>query len=204
MGNGFFVAGLGSSAGGLDALRDFFTSVDPESAAAFVVVSHLPREHETRLHHILAAVTSMKTQLIMSDTALLPNHIYVLPGHLRVKIVHDVLIVRSRGEEEIRNHAIDEFFISLAKDKGERAVAIVLSGMGKDGAEGVTAVHNAGGMVLVQSPASAQYGNMPMAAINADHPSEILTPAQLGEIFSQCIRSKTFTDGIKHHTGNAL
>jgi two-component system, chemotaxis family, protein-glutamate methylesterase/glutaminase len=197
MQNRFFVAGIGSSAGGLDALRDFFLNVDPKSAAAFVVVSHLPREHETKLHTILGGVTSMKAELILEDTAISPNRIYVLPGHLRVKIIHDVLIVRDRGVEEIKNHAIDEFFFSLAKDKGDHGVAIILSGMGKDGAEGANAVHEAGGIVLVQTPASAQYGFMPVAAINADHPAEILTPIQLGEIFSQCIRSKTLSNEMK-------
>lgn len=197
MNNGFFVAGIGSSAGGLDALVDFFANVDPESATAFVVVSHLPHHHETKLHQILAGVTTMKAELILEDMTVLPNHIYVLPGHLRVKIVHDVLVVRPRGEAEIKNHAIDEFLFSLAKDKGDRAVAIILSGMGKDGAEGATKVHEAGGIVLVQSPASALYGNMPVATIDADHPNEILTPAQLGEFFLDCIRSKVLVNAVK-------
>jgi two-component system, chemotaxis family, protein-glutamate methylesterase/glutaminase len=196
MQNGFFVAGIGSSAGGLDAMIDFFNHVDPQAAAAFVVVSHLPREYETKLHQILSGVTSMKAELIQRDTAILPNHVYVLPGHLRVKIVHDVLIVRQRGEEEIKNHAIDEFLLSLAKDKGNLAIAIILSGLGKDGSEGAKAIHAAGGIVLVQSPASAQYGVMPMATIKEDHPAEILTPVQLGEIFSDCVRSKTHANEI--------
>jgi chemotaxis response regulator CheB len=187
---GFFVAGIGSSAGGLDALREFFSNVDARSSAAFVVVSHLPHHHNTKLDYILGGVTSMKSELILEDTALEPNRIYVLPGHLRVKIVHDVLLVRDRGTDEIRNHAIDEFLFSLAADKKERAVAIILSGLGKDGAEGARAVHDNGGLVLVQSPDSAIYSNMPWAAINADHPAEILSPAQLGEIFTSCIRVK--------------
>jgi two-component system CheB/CheR fusion protein len=191
MDNGFFVAGIGSSAGGLDALRDFFSSVDPNSSAAFIVVSHLPHHHhQTKLDHILSGVTSMKAGLILKNTALEPNRIYVLPGHLRVKIVHDVLIVRDRGADEIRNHAIDEFLFSLAKDKSDRAVAIILSGLGSDGAEGANAVHENGGIVLVQSPDSALYSTMPWAAIHADHPTEILTPRQLGEIFTECIRTK--------------
>jgi chemotaxis response regulator CheB len=197
MRNGFFVAGIGSSAGGLDALVDFFAHVAPQSGAAFIVVSHLPREHETKLHQILSGVTSMTTELILEDTGILPNRIYVLPGHLRVKIVHDVLIVRKRGEEEIKNNAIDEFFLSLAKDKGNRAIAIVLSGLGKDGSLGADAVHEAGGIVLVQTPASAKYDVMPLAAIEADHPTEILSPAQLGEIFSKCVKSKTQANAIR-------
>jgi chemotaxis response regulator CheB len=141
MNNRFFVTCVGSSAGGLDALREFFSSVDPNTSSAFVVVSHLPHHHHTRLHHILAGVTKMKTHLIDKDTAVEPHHIYVLPGNLRVKIMHDVLIVRERGLHEISNNAIDEFLFSLAEDKGERAIAIILSGLGKDGSQGANAVH---------------------------------------------------------------
>lgn len=188
--NTFFVAGIGSSAGGLDALREFFARVDPKSSCAFVVVSHLPHSHQTKLHHILAGVTSMKAELIRDDVALEPNCIYVLPGNLRVKIVHDVLIVRDRGAHEITNYAIDEFLFSLADDKGERAIAIILSGLGKDGSAGANAVHEKGGFVLVQSPDSALYGNMPLAAIRADHPAEVLSPAKLGEIFTECLKAK--------------
>ena len=190
MNNQFFVTGIGSSAGGLDALREFFSTVDPTASSSFVVVSHLPYHHNTRLHHILAGVTSMKTELIVGNTALEPHRVYVLPGHLRVKIVHDVLIVRARGATEITNHAIDEFLFSLAEDKGDRAIAIILSGLGADGSEGANAVHERGGLVLVQSPESAMYGNMPRAAIQADHPAEILTPRQLGEIFTEGVRAK--------------
>jgi two-component system CheB/CheR fusion protein len=191
MEDSFFVAGIGSSAGGLDALRDFFSNVDPKSSAAFIVVSHLPHyHHQTKLDRILSGVTSMKADLILKNTVLEPNRIYVLPGHLRVKIVHDVLIVRNRGPHEIRNLAIDEFLFSLAKDKGDRAVAIILSGSSNDGAEGANAVHENGGIVLVQSPESALFASMPLAAISADHPAEILSPRQLGEIFTECIRTK--------------
>lgn len=188
MNNRFFVTCVGSSAGGLDALREFFSSVDPNTSSAFVVVSHLPHHHHTRLHHILAGVTKMKTHLIDKDTAVEPHHIYVLPGNLRVKIMHDVLIVRERGLHEISNNAIDEFLFSLAEDKGERAIAIILSGLGKDGSQGANAVHKKGGIVLVQDPASALYTNMPIAAIAADHPAEVLTPKELGEVFGECLR----------------
>jgi chemotaxis response regulator CheB len=191
MEDGFFVAGIGSSAGGLDALREFFANVDPKSSAAFIVVSHLPRLHNTKLDYILGGVTPMRAELILENTAIEPNRIYVLPGHLRVKIVHDVLIVRERRDDEIKNSAIDEFLFSLASDKGNRAIAIILSGLGKDGAEGANAIHQSGGLVLVQSPESALYPNMPWAAINADHPDEILTPTHLGEIFTECLRMKT-------------
>jgi chemotaxis response regulator CheB len=188
MNNRFFVTCVGSSAGGLDALREFFSSVDPNTSSAFVVVSHLPHHHHTRLHQILAGVTKMKTHLIDKDTAVEPHHIYVLPGNLRVKIMHDVLIVRERGLHEISNNAIDEFLFSLAEDKGERGIAIILSGLGKDGSQGANAVHKKGGIVLVQDPASALYTNMPIAAIAADHPAEVLTPKELGEVFGECLR----------------
>jgi len=103
----------------------------------------------------------------------------VLPGNKRVTIKDGVLIVRDRAPHEVINKAVNEFFASLAEDQKENAVAVILSGMGRDGAEGVKAINENGGMVLVQSPGTTQFDGMPVAAIDADHPIVVSSPEEL-------------------------
>ena len=190
MNSGIYVAGVGASAGGVKALREFFSHVRPDSNAAFVVVTHLPPHPRTMLHTILSRVTAMNVELVEGHTALMPNHIYVIPGHVQVRILHDVLLVRERDPRVRLNRAINEFFISLAKEKGALGIAVVLSGMGKDGADGTKAVHENHGFVLVQEPSSADFSSMPIESIKADHPQEILKPAKLAEAFNHYVETK--------------
>jgi len=188
----FFIACIGSSAGGLTALVDFFEGVDHDISTAFVVISHLPRHHSTHLPRILSKVTPLKVELLTKSTVATPGHIYILPGNLRVKITDGVLVLRDRLPEEIVNLAIDEFLFSLADDQKEKAIAVILSGMGSDGSKGAKAVQANGGRVFVQSPASAIYNSMPMAVIVKDSPEEVLVPQELGKLFSDAIKSKAF------------
>jgi two-component system CheB/CheR fusion protein len=109
---------------------------------------------------------------------------------LRVNIKEGVLIVRERGDMEIINTAIDEFLVSLAEDQKEKAISIIFSGGGTDGAIGSKLVHDNGGIVLVQDPSSAIVSSMPQATINIDSPQAILPPKKLGEILTKVIASK--------------
>lgn len=174
------IVGVGTSAGGLDALTRFFQNIALNSNMSFVVVPHLPNDSRTYLDFLLSRNTPLSVRLLSDNIIPQPDHIYVLPGNKRVTIKDGVLQIRARKSQEIINKAVDEFLISLAKDQKQNAVAVILSGMGSDGSEGVKAIHHHGGVVLVQSPRSTQFDSMPRAAINANDPIEITSPEELG------------------------
>jgi chemotaxis response regulator CheB len=177
--NSFFIIGLGSSAGGQNALLEFFENLPPDPNAAFVVVTHLWRTHKTTLGDILSKATSLPISLIKNHQKIENNHIYVMPENVELQIKYGIAYTRPRKEEEIINRAIDTFFISLAEDQKEYAAGIIFSGCGSDGAKGVKRIHELNGKVFVQDPSSAAFNMMPIAAIEADHPDNIETPAAL-------------------------
>jgi chemotaxis response regulator CheB len=118
--------------------------------------------------------------------------VYVLPGHFKSSYQKRNVTNSKATYTEIINTAVDEFLFSLADDQKGKAIAIILSGTGKDGASGAKQVHENNGFVIVQDPASAEFVDMPLAAIRADHPEEILSPARLGEAFLYLLETKRY------------
>ena len=186
----FYVVGIGASAGGHDALKEFFSHIPPDTGMAFVVVTHLLRTHRSILPRILSRFTSMPVLRMKGVDALKPNTVFVLPENARVDVKNGILILKARSEDVVINKTIDEFFRALAEDQREKAVAIVFSGMGTDGSGGVQTIHDHGGIVLVQEHDSTEFDSMPDAAIRGDHPDEILPPAQLAESLLRIVEEK--------------
>lgn len=150
------VAGLGASAGGIEALREFFSAVPTDLGLAYVVIVHLAPNHGSELASILARCTSMQVMEV-DDHKKLPleaNSVYVISPSRKLEI-RDGMVGASSLEEPLgRRSAIDLFFRSLAESTGD-GYAIILSGGGSDGALGARAVKEAGGVVLVQDPREA-------------------------------------------------
>lgn len=192
MENDCYVVGIGASAGGMEALRTFFSQLPPNLPAAFVVITHLMREHRSILDSYLRDKTEMAVVRCDHDMGIEPGMVYVLPENTHVTIRQRILRVHPRSNEII-NHAIDIFLSSLATDCGSKAIAVVLSGRGSDGLEGSRKVSANGGTVLVQSPESAYAGDMPQAIITGDHPREISSPGHLAEKLASLLldRNKT-------------
>jgi two-component system CheB/CheR fusion protein len=162
------VAGIGASAGGIEALRELFGALPADLGLAYVVVVHLAPHHESELAAILARCTKMSVVEIGDDQhlPLERNRVYVIAPDRQLEI--DDTTIRSAPFTEPRGKrsAIDVFFRSLAANRGD-GFAIVLSGGGSDGAVGAKAVKDAGGVVLVQDPGEATHDAMPRAVIAA-------------------------------------
>jgi two-component system CheB/CheR fusion protein len=187
----FYVIGIGASAGGQHALTEFFSSLPTDINAAFFVITHLPRNHVSQLSRIISRFTKIPTTRMKGREMIRPQHIYVLPEDALATIENDQLVLRRRPQENIVNYAIDEFFVSLAHAYGEKAIGIIFSGMGSDGAKGSAVIHEHGGKVLVQEPHSATFQSMPWAAIQADHPTGIFKPTELGKHLHEYLTEKT-------------
>ncbi|MEN3367489.1 MAG: two-component system, chemotaxis family, CheB/CheR fusion protein, partial [Burkholderiales bacterium] len=161
----FFVVGIGASAGGITALRRFLEAFPADNGMAFVIVLHLSPEHESTMADILQTKTRMPVLQVTETIPIEANHVYVIPptkdlimhdGHLQV-----LAAARPRG----RHTAIDIFLRTLAEAHRERAVGIILSGAGSDGAVGIARIKERGGMTFVQTPEDAEYDSMPRSAI---------------------------------------
>lgn len=160
-----YVVGIGASAGGLEALRAFFSVMPANSGMTFVVIQHLAPDYKSLMVELLARLTAMPVIRAEEGMQVQPNHVYLIPPRFNLTISDGILHLAPPPGGKTLNLPIDIFFRSLAQSYGERAVAIVLSGTGSDGARGIRAVKEAGGMVMVQAEASAKFAGMPSSAI---------------------------------------
>lgn len=190
MENPFFVVALGGSAGSLYPLFDFFEHLKNVNGAAFVVVPHLTRRFPSQLDKLLKQHSQLPVVRVNKTTLVEPDTIYVLPESCYMTLENSLLHIHQRPEEETINRAVDIFLESMATSCGNRAVAVILSGMGQDGLKGVKAVHKAGGIVLVQDPRSTEFTSMPEAAIKGDHPAAVLPPGKLALILSSYLSGR--------------
>ena len=173
--------GIGASAGGLEAFTEFVSNLPAETGLAFVLVQHLDPTHRSLLTELLARSATLPIGEIVDDVKAAPDRIYVIPPNHTLTIEAGVLRLRPRGEKAGGSRTIDEFFRSLAADQGEKAIAVVLSGAGSDGAKGLVTVKEAGGLTFAQSEASSKYDSMPRSAIATGCVDFVLTPRAIAE-----------------------
>jgi len=165
---GFLIVALGASAGGLDALEQFFQAMPADSGMAFVVLQHLDPDRKALMPELLQRVTSMNVRQVKDRTRVRPNAVYVLPPNKDMSVLHGVLHLFEPTAGRGLRLPIDSFFTSLARDQGDKAAAVVLSGMGSDGTRGLRAIREHGGLTLAQAPETAKFDSMPRSAISAD------------------------------------
>jgi two-component system CheB/CheR fusion protein len=145
------IVGIGASAGGLEAFTTFFAHLPPDSGMAFVLVQHLSPDHESALPEILGRAAPIPVVSAEQDMLLEPNRVHVIPPDATLTVEDSRLVVVRPAPARSNRRPIDSFFMSLAKDQGENAVAIVLSGIGTDGSAGLTAVKEMGGLTIAQA-----------------------------------------------------
>ena len=178
---GFHIVGIGASAGGLEAFEQFFRNIQPDSGMAFVLVSHLDPDHASLLTEILQRTSTMPVVEAQDQMKVTPNCVYVLPPNREMAIFHGNLQLSTPEMPRGQRMVIDSFLRSLAEDQGEKAIGIILSGTGTDGTLGLRAVQGAGGITLVQDPATAKYDGMPVSAIHAGYATYILPVEKMPE-----------------------
>jgi two-component system CheB/CheR fusion protein len=174
--------GVGASAGGLKALKAFFSGVTSDTGLAFIVITHLHRETPSVLPELLARQTEMPVRLVKSGELAMAAHIYLAPPGERLELRDGHLLLTGGGGVGESTLLIDALFRSLAEDAGSRAAGVVLSGTGSDGTLGAMAIKSAGGLVMVQDPADAEFKDMPGSAIAAAAVDFIRRADGLGEV----------------------
>ena len=187
----FPIVGVGASAGGLESFEQFFAHVAPGSGMAFVLVQHLDPDHPSLLTEILQRATAIPVTEAQDQVAVMPNNVYIIPPNRDMVIFHGTLQLSVPEKPRGQRMPIDAFLRSLAEDQGEKAIGIILSGTGTDGTLGLRAILGAGGVSLVQEPASAKYDGMPASAIGAGYATHVMTPDKMPEALQAMVRHMT-------------
>jgi two-component system CheB/CheR fusion protein len=175
------VVGIGASAGGLAAFEAFLSGM-PETAEpgmALVLVQHLAPDHKSLLATLVKRFTRMQVFEVEDGVAVQANCVYVIPPNRDMALLGGRLQLLEQTTARGHHLPIDFFFRSLAQDRGERAIAVVLSGTGTDGTLGIRAIKGEGGMAMAQTPESTEYDGMPRSAIATDLVDYVLRPEEM-------------------------
>ncbi len=172
----FPIVGIGSSAGGLEALEQFFGNVPNDSGLAYVVIQHLDPSRVGIMPEILQRSTQMQVVQASDTQKVQPNHVYIIPPNKSMSVLNGCLYLFEPVESRGLRLPVDFFFRSLADDQQGNSIGVVLSGMGSDGSLGIRAIKEKNGIIAVQEPSSAKFDSMPQSAINAVM-VDILAPA---------------------------
>ena len=199
----FYLIGVGASAGGLDAIKQMISQVQPGFQHSLVIVQHISPDYKSLMSEILGRETSLPVHEVTDNMAVEAGHIYLIPPRSNIVIqgtkADNAAILSNGAEGEAYpglrfslveqtprpglNLPIDVFFHSLAEAVKDRAIAVILSGSGSDGSRGLRAVKDREGLVLVQDPNIAAFDGMPRSAIATGITDMVLSPDQMvGEI----------------------
>ena len=194
----FPVVGIGASAGGLEALEKFFINMPHDSGMAFVIVMHFDPASKSLMSEILKRYTKMKVVQVEEGMKVEPNNIYIIPPNKDMAILRGVLHLLEPVVRKGIRHPIDFFLRSLADDKREKSICIILSGTGTEGTLGLKAVKGEDGIVMVQDVKSAAYDGMPASAIATGLADYILPPEKMPEQLVKYLKQSLIRGARKH------
>jgi PAS domain S-box-containing protein len=172
----FPIIGIGCSAGGLEALQKFFGHVSADCGMAFVIIQHLDPRHASALPELIEHVASLPVQQAKNHMKVKPNQIYVIPPGEELLLMQTTLYLLEPVPAPALRLPVDIFLRSLAEDRSEGAIGVILSGMGSDGMLGLKAIKEKGGLGLAQDPVDAKFNGMPQSVIDAGL-ADIVAPA---------------------------
>jgi two-component system CheB/CheR fusion protein len=175
----FPVVGIGASAGGLEAMEQFLGNVPENSGMAYIVVQHLDPTHKGMLPELLQRISKMKVFQVTNRMLVRPNCVYVIPPNKTMAIIKGMLHLYKPEQARGQRLPIDFFLTSLARERKELGVGLILSGMGSDGSLGVRAMKEKDGIIMIQDPKTAKFDSMPRNAIDSVSVDIIAPPNEL-------------------------
>jgi two-component system CheB/CheR fusion protein len=180
-----YIVGVGASAGGLEALEKLFSSMPSNTGMAFVVVQHLSPDYKSLTDELLARKTHIPIHQAANDMLVEPDNIYLLPPRKEMILSNGRLLLTDKDPTQLLTLPIDGFLRSLAGDAGARSVAVILSGTGSDGSRGVRDIHEAGGLVIVQTSETAKFDGMPRSAVQTGAVDIQIPPEEIASALSR-------------------
>jgi two-component system CheB/CheR fusion protein len=200
-----YIIAIGASAGGLEAISAFF-DYTPLDAVSYIIIQHLSSDFKSQMAKILAPHSKLKVIEAVENVPIKPNTVYLIPSSKFMAVENGMLLLSDKKDQPRPYLTVDYFFISLAKERGNKAIGIILSGTGSDGSKGIEAIKKAGGIALVQDPNTAGYNGMPLAAIATDCADMILSPEAMPQVIEDYVKDGTLellTDDKQEHISEA-
>ena len=170
------IVAIGASAGGLEAISLLLAQLEPSFSYAVIILQHLSPNYKSMMPELLIRETRLNVHTLENGTIPVAGNVYVVPPNYHALLSEQCIELIPALAEVAPKPNINDFFCSLAKQRGAQAIGVVLSGTGSDGAKGLKAIREAGGLTLAQLPETAKYAGMPSAAIDAGGCEEILSP----------------------------
>ncbi|GGH01573.1 chemotaxis protein CheB [Mucilaginibacter phyllosphaerae] len=176
---GFPIVGIGGSAGSFPSFEKFFNHLPADSGMAFIIILHLDPHHKGQVAELFQNYTPMPVMEAQDGMPVEPDHVYIIPPNKDMGIHNRKLLLLTPAKPNGYRQPIDYFLQSLADDQWNKAVGVILSGMGSDGETGIRMIKEKLGMAMAQDPDSAQYNSMPMAAISTNLVDYVLSPEEM-------------------------
>ncbi len=198
------IVGVGASAGGLAALTALLKALPAHSGLAFVLIQHLDPQHPSALTQLLSKATSMPVREVTDGVAVQPDHVYVIPPNKSMIVRGGALRLTPRERTPAPHHPIDEFYSALAREKGNAAIGVILSGSGSDGTVGLREIKAEGGVTFAQEPKTAEWPAMPMSAIAAGAVDFVLPPKRIAAELARVGRHPYLLDHKEAPEGDGL
>jgi two-component system, chemotaxis family, CheB/CheR fusion protein len=192
-----YIIAIGASAGGLEPIHEVFDNMPDNTNFSFVIIQHLSPDHKSLMGELLAKHTSMKIVEAQENMRLQPNCVYLIPSKKVMTVVQGFLKLHDKDRHQVPNNAIDTFFESLAKEKGDKAVGIILSGTGTDGTKGAECIKQHGGIVIAQDRLSADFDGMPASVIQSGHADFILPPELIAEELVEQLKENPYASTLE-------
>ncbi len=193
-----FWVGIGASAGGLEALRGFVRHLPSDVSATYIVTQHVAPQHRSMLTEIIGRETHLPVKEVVDGVPPEANTVYITPPNSDLIVEDDMLrLVEPSKQVAAPKPSVNTFFKSLAKAKGADAIGIILSGTGSDGAIGIEAIHQNGGITISQDYMTAKYSSMPVAAMDTGAVDLEMSPEEMAAQFSKIIEIPRNLDALR-------
>jgi two-component system CheB/CheR fusion protein len=199
----FPIVGIGASAGGLEALKEFLKYLPADTGMSYIYIQHLSPTHESMLSSILSRATKMPVIEAVSKMIIKPNHLYIIPPNKDMSIMDGVLKLSPRSEKQNVHLPVNNFFLSLADKQKEGAIGVILSGNGSDGSTGLKAIKIAGGITFAQDE-TAKFQGMPKSAISEGSVDMVLSPREIAQELERISRKANALYAIRNANEDAL
>jgi len=198
-----YIVGVGASAGGLEALSSLISKLPNNLGICYVVIQHLSPTYRSMMAQLLGRDTSMAVKEVENDTTPEPDTIFIAPANHNLILKDGILRLVETPREIVPKPSVNVFLASLAEDRGESAIGVILSGTGSDGAQAIRGIKANGGFTFAQEPTTAKYAGMPQAAIDTGSIDWILPPEQIAERIADIAESREHLSPPENNIGSA-
>lgn len=189
----FYMVGIGSSAGGIEALTLLVKNLPEDLNCCYVIAQHLSPNYKSILHEILNRESKLLVKKVTDSEKPKKNTVYVIPPNKNLVVTNKILTLQEPRKEIFTKPSINILFESIAQEYGENGIGIILSGTGTDGTQGLTSIKTSGGITFAQIPKTAKYDGMPNSAIDSGSVDYEIAPEQFGDIIKRYLM---FDDNI--------